>query len=759
MGVLPCLSLYARFFFKFGLILNTLYTYRMEAADADAAEAGAGAVTGAAAAGAAAEAVPSAAGGGGGRPENEVGTEEAQKKGTAEDGEDSEDGAGWEGEAFDPISVAQAGGGAGEDAEAGAGEQNDEDEDEDEDDDQTGGTSGEWWTRSNPFDNPGSFYADLVDFDGDMQSAAEMAEEQRQQESMWVAYVDEMICALRQHVDDSELVGTLSAAAAPAAAEEGAAAAAASTPAGLAAAADGAGADGDSDGATTTTAPLSGTDTVAPTLRAASTLSSVETVLSLNELLDSVLEILSESIAQPADQSASDTNTIAVMRAMGIGVPKPERAAADVDADADADANADANADADADADAVDASAARASDASPPLSPVMASLMTALPLLTRALMGTMQPVSLHSETGPVDGAPMSPNPTEGAPTPRAWGPEGDEEDESGAQSAGEAGEEASEEGTKEVAAATAAAEKEDGDEDEAAVEAGATTLASVAGLSPRPLVAESVPQGLDVPSHTRNQHLPGELTPRCGLVRVKVAKMVSMLLAYRHDTVNAAVAELGLVRRLWSMFFAHPRNNVLHCTVSRATLEILRGRSAALKAELVEEPTGCGLLRRILEAFAENDALVAAGKARLCYMGQLTEVALEVLGQQEAAQRQAQTVKEAGKVNEAGREEKGAAAADAPPESTSAAADGKDTADAVAAGESAGDDPVRQAVAQLGDRWARFAHGTLVPLRELQGRAIGGPAPAAAQEEEEEEDQSAMLLENLTQILNSLRAQ
>jgi hypothetical protein len=201
--------------------------------------------------------------------------------------------------------------------------------------------------------------------------------------------------------------------------------------------------------------------------------------------------------------------------------------------------------------------------------------------------------------------------------------------------------------------------------------------------------------GPDMPSH-RN---PTNLQPRCGLTKVKVVKLLQMMICCRYDAIDSMIVELGLLSKLWTLFFLHERNNTLHCAVTHATLDILEGTSTVLKHELLTKPDGCNLVARILDSFALNDARLSSGKSRLCYMGQLSMCAFEIVR--------------------------------------------------------SSDTTVLEALKNSGARWEHFQHQTLDTLVQLDQQQLGDPVPMPVVSDDAQDHQ--MLLENLTAILSSLR--
>ena len=210
--------------------------------------------------------------------------------------------------------------------------------------------------------------------------------------------------------------------------------------------------------------------------------------------------------------------------------------------------------------------------------------------------------------------------------------------------------------------------------------------------------ADPIPLPLKLGTDIHSDRDSSVVRPRCGLMKVKVAQLLQMMISCRYPAINGAIVELGLMRRLWDLFFLHERNNTLHCAVVKATIEILEGTSVNLKHELLSETEGCDLVVKILNSFELNDARLAAGHSRLCYMGQLTVCARELC------------------------------------QST--------------------DDFVVSALSKVGERWENFKVATLAPLDELDRRPLGGVVP---EPEVPEEQDHQMLLENLTAILSSLR--
>jgi hypothetical protein len=200
--------------------------------------------------------------------------------------------------------------------------------------------------------------------------------------------------------------------------------------------------------------------------------------------------------------------------------------------------------------------------------------------------------------------------------------------------------------------------------------------------------------GTDIRSY-RN---PDSLKPRCGLMKVKIAQLLQMLICCRYEAIDLVVAELGLLSRLWDLFFLHEGNNTLHCAVTNATIDILEGTSVALKYALLNDSDGCNLVTRILDSFELNETRLANGDSRLCYMGQLSMCAFELV------------------------------------RST--------------------DPIVCETLSKAEDRWEQFQVQTLEALADLDQKQLGDPIPEPVVSEAQDHQ---MLLENLTAILSSLR--
>ena len=239
-------------------------------------------------------------------------------------------------------------------------------------------------------------------------------------------------------------------------------------------------------------------------------------------------------------------------------------------------------------------------------------------------------------------------------------------------------------------------EEEENEEKEEKEEKGEGEEASIALYTLGP--ADPIPLPLKLGTDIHSDRDSSVVRPRCGLMKVKVAQLLQMMISCRYPAINGAIVELGLMRRLWDLFFLHERNNTLHCAVVKATIEILEGTSVNLKHELLSETEGCNLIVKILDSFELNDARLTAGHSRLCYMGQLTACARELC------------------------------------QST--------------------DDFVVSALSKVGERWENFKVATLAPLDELDRRPLGGVVP---EPEVPEEQDHQMLLDNLSSILSSLR--
>ena len=232
---------------------------------------------------------------------------------------------------------------------------------------------------------------------------------------------------------------------------------------------------------------------------------------------------------------------------------------------------------------------------------------------------------------------------------------------------------------------------DDDEEEENEIDLSTNSLLLLGDPIPLPLKL-----GSDMPSY-RN---PTNLKPRCGLMKVKVAQLLQMMICCRYPSINAAVVELGLVQRLWNLFFLHERNNTLHCAVAQATLDILDSTSMVLKRNLLgTELEDCNLITNVLESFERNDAEIMNGNGRLCYMGHISMCAFEL----------------------------------------------SRSTDVI----------VREALINVGGiRWEKFNIDTLEPLTKLDQQNLGDPVP---QPPVPEAPDHQMLLENLTAILSSLR--
>ena len=120
----------------------------------------------------------------------------------------------------------------------------------------------------------------------------------------------------------------------------------------------------------------------------------------------------------------------------------------------------------------------------------------------------------------------------------------------------------------------------------------------------------------------------GELKPRCGILRVKVAGMLAELLRFRAESLDQEVVDLGLLPMLIDLFFKYDCNNILHNAVASCAITALEGQHVPLQESLLVK---CNLLERIMEAWEDNDADKAKDKSRgRPYMGALTQISTVV---------------------------------------------------------------------------------------------------------------------------------
>ena len=120
----------------------------------------------------------------------------------------------------------------------------------------------------------------------------------------------------------------------------------------------------------------------------------------------------------------------------------------------------------------------------------------------------------------------------------------------------------------------------------------------------------------------------GELKPRCGILRVKVAGMLAELLRFRAESLDQEVVDLGLLPMLIDLFFKYDCNNILHNAVVSCAITALEGQHVPLQESLLVK---CNLLERIMEAWEDNDADKAKDKSRgRPYMGALTQISTVV---------------------------------------------------------------------------------------------------------------------------------
>ncbi len=76
----------------------------------------------------------------------------------------------------------------------------------------------------------------------------------------------------------------------------------------------------------------------------------------------------------------------------------------------------------------------------------------------------------------------------------------------------------------------------------------------------------------------------GELKPRCGILRVKVAGMLAELLRFRAEPLNQEFVELGFFPILIDLFFKYDCNNILHNSVVSCAIAALEGNMSHCKS-------------------------------------------------------------------------------------------------------------------------------------------------------------------------------
>ena len=193
----------------------------------------------------------------------------------------------------------------------------------------------------------------------------------------------------------------------------------------------------------------------------------------------------------------------------------------------------------------------------------------------------------------------------------------------------------------------------------------------------------------------------GSLSPRCGILRVKVCAVISELVRLRVDKINKALVSNNLVKTCIDLMFKYDCNNILHNAVTSMSITILEGSDTALQKELLEK---CDLLNRILKSFEDNEAEIAKDKSRRRpYMGQLTQIA-QVLNEVAIT----------------------------------------------------GDRVFLQQHIKANAQWPDFVETTLTPLEELHSRQIGGAAPPRPVVMQDEMNQGD-IWNSLAKILSSFK--
>ena len=185
--------------------------------------------------------------------------------------------------------------------------------------------------------------------------------------------------------------------------------------------------------------------------------------------------------------------------------------------------------------------------------------------------------------------------------------------------------------------------------------------------------------------------------PRCGLIRVKTASIVTQMAGLRHPAVDALIAQHEFLPRLVDLFFEFELNSTLHFAVGSLLAICLDGNSEILLRQVVQD---CALPKRIVEGFRDNEAFVAKSGRRLGFMGVLTSLA--------------------GKLQEAAEDNK---------------------------------TPVVEALSEMGEAWSSFFDATIIPLHELHQRPLGGALPQLISQDPHED-----LLQQVQSILGNLRS-
>ena len=193
----------------------------------------------------------------------------------------------------------------------------------------------------------------------------------------------------------------------------------------------------------------------------------------------------------------------------------------------------------------------------------------------------------------------------------------------------------------------------------------------------------------------------GSLSPRCGILRVKVCAVISELVRLRVDKISKALVANNLIKTCIDLMFKYDCNNILHNAVTSMSITILEGSDTALQKELLEK---CDLLNRMLKSFEDNEAEIAKDKSRRRpYMGQLTQIA-QVLNEVAVT----------------------------------------------------GDRTFLQQHIKANAQWPDFVETTLTPLEELHSRQIGGAAPPRPVVMQDEMNQGD-IWNSLAKILSSFK--
>ncbi|XP_026283493.1 serine/threonine-protein phosphatase 6 regulatory subunit 3 isoform X1 [Frankliniella occidentalis] len=133
----------------------------------------------------------------------------------------------------------------------------------------------------------------------------------------------------------------------------------------------------------------------------------------------------------------------------------------------------------------------------------------------------------------------------------------------------------------------------------------------------------------------------GTLDPPLGNTRLQVARLVAALIAVNNPAINQELANLGTIEVLLDLFFKYQWNNFLHTQVEQCIASALKHQTKASGEGdpqvhcLVENLlVKCDLLRRILDAWEENEANQSKEKSqRRGYMGHLIKIANLVVDQ------------------------------------------------------------------------------------------------------------------------------